>query len=345
MTQFIQLHLLTSYPPSNLNRDDLGRPKSAQIGGVGRLRVSSQSLKRAWRTSEVFQSALAGHLGKRTKTLGESLYRQLVDAGVVDKQATEWVGKIIKVFGTPEKETPLRTGQLFHISPEELQGVQSLVGQMAERKEGPSDDELKLLRKDHKAVDIGMFGRMLAGTPSHNVEAAVQVAHAFTVHRAQVEDDYFTAVDDLNTGDVDRGAGHLGEAGFGAGVFYLYICISRDQLLENLQGDEVLLKKAISALVEAAATVSPTGKQNSFASRTHALYCMAERGAIQPRSLALAYTHPVSGGDVQAGAVAELEGMVERMDQVYGSRAEARCSFNVLTGHGSLQELLAFVTA
>ena len=55
MTQFIQLHLLTSYPPSNLNRDDLGRPKSAQIGGVGRLRVSSQSLKRAWRTSEVFQ--------------------------------------------------------------------------------------------------------------------------------------------------------------------------------------------------------------------------------------------------------------------------------------------------
>jgi len=43
MGNFIQLHLLTSYPPSNLNRDDLGRPKTAIMGGKTRLRISSQS--------------------------------------------------------------------------------------------------------------------------------------------------------------------------------------------------------------------------------------------------------------------------------------------------------------
>jgi CRISPR system Cascade subunit CasC len=111
MTQFIQLHLLVSYPPANLNRDDLGRPKTAKMGGVDRLRVSSQSLKRAWRTSEVFQSALAssigsrtGHLGTRTKLLGQLAYEAFIKAEVKEKDADTWASKIGATYGELKKE-------------------------------------------------------------------------------------------------------------------------------------------------------------------------------------------------------------------------------------------------
>ena len=82
MADFLQLHLITSYGPACLNRDDTGRPKTAVIGGVERLRISSQSLKRAWRTSDVMQQALADHMGKRTKRIGEEIMNHLVGKGV-----------------------------------------------------------------------------------------------------------------------------------------------------------------------------------------------------------------------------------------------------------------------
>lgn len=346
MTQFIQLHLLTSYPPSNLNRDDLGRPKSCVIGGANRLRISSQSLKRAWRMSDVFETALGEHRGTRTKTLGRELVPRLTAAGIDEKKATAWLAEIVRQFGKPESGDPLKTGQLFHLSPEERAAVDRLVAVLASEKRAPTADELQLLRRDHKAVDIALFGRMLADEPSYNTEAAAQVAHAFTVHKVQVEDDYFTAVDDLNKGEEDLGAGHLGETGFGAGVFYLYLCIDRDLLVDNLQGDTVLAAKTLRALLECATTVAPTGKQNSFASRAHALYCLAEKGPQQPRSLSLAFTRPIvdtRDGDVQSRAIDELSRLLDNMDKVYGPRCDARKHFNVLTGDGSLRELQDFI--
>jgi CRISPR system Cascade subunit CasC len=68
---FLQLHLLTPYPPSCLNRDETGRPKSAVVVGVPRLRISSQALKRAWRTSPIFAEQFREHLGERTQRFGE----------------------------------------------------------------------------------------------------------------------------------------------------------------------------------------------------------------------------------------------------------------------------------
>ena len=102
MSRFVQLHLLTSYPPANLNRDDLGRPKTAVMGGVPRLRVSSQSLKRAWRTSEVFERALKGHIGTRTKSMGVQVFDELVKKGVAEKKALAWARSIAGVFGKPK---------------------------------------------------------------------------------------------------------------------------------------------------------------------------------------------------------------------------------------------------
>ncbi len=344
MSRFIQLHLLTSYPPANLNRDDLGRPKTAMMGGVLRLRVSSQSLKRAWRKSDIFESALKGHVGTRTKSMGQKIFKALVEKGVVEKKATDWTKAIAAVFGKLKKDS-LDIEQLAHFSPEEQAAIDELVATLAERGSEPEADELKLLRKQHSAADIALFGRMLASSPAFNTEAACQVAHAISVHKVEVEDDFFTAVDDLNTGEEDMGAGHMGETEFAAGLFYQYICIDRNLLAENLDSDNTLTSKTLAALIEAAATVSPTGKQNSFASRARASYILCETGDQQPRSLSAAFLKPVAGTDILDSAIRNLEDAVEKMDNAYGPCAEQRTTLNVPKGEGSLVGVIDAVIA
>lgn len=350
MSRFVQLHLLTSYPPANLNRDDLGRPKTAMMGGEPRLRVSSQSLKRAWRTSEVFADSLKGHIGTRTKEMGIQVFNQLREKGIAKKDAMEWTKLIAEQFGKLKKANKdnelqeLEIEQLAHFSPEERQLIDDLVATMAERKTKPEDSELALLRKKHTAADIALFGRMLASSPAFNTEAAAQVAHAISVHSVVVEDDFFTAVDDLNGGEDDAGASHLGETEFAAGLFYLYLCIDKDLLMKNLSGDEALANKTLEALIESTATVSPSGKQNSFASRARASYILCETGKQQPRSLSVAYLKPVRGGDMLTSAIKQLETTVESMDKVYGACADKRCSMNAVTVEGSLQAIIQCAT-
>lgn len=354
MSRFVQIHLLTSYPPANLNRDDQGRPKTAKMGGYDRLRVSSQSLKRAWRTSDLFQQALTEHVGTRTKLLGVMAYEKLVAGGVKEKQAKESAQKIAGVFGALKKAkekdslVDLEIEQLVHVSPSEIQAIESLLETLISQGRAPEDTELDLLRIQGQSADIAMFGRMLASSPSYNVEAACQVAHAISVHPVVIEDDYFTAVDDLNDGSEDAGAAHIGETGFAAGLFYSYICINRTLLVENLGGDEALAQKSIQALIEAAVKVPPNGKQNSFGSRAYASYVLAERGDQQPRSLSVAFLKPVTsrgieGTDFGTAAVNALTSQRKNMDAVYGPCADASCEINVFEGKGTLAELLKFV--
>ncbi|MGB6065518.1 MAG: type I-E CRISPR-associated protein Cas7/Cse4/CasC [Desulfomonilaceae bacterium] len=350
MTEFVQIHMLTSYPPANLNRDDLGRPKTAVMGGSTRLRISSQSLKRAWRTSDVFQAALQGHIGKRTKVMGVNIYNDLVDKGVSEKDAKKWAKQIAEVFGKPKganKNNPLEDleiEQLAHFSPEEESAIDTLTHKLAESKNGPSEEDLKLLRKQHTAADIALFGRMLASKPEFNTEAAAQVAHAISVHKVAVEDDYFTAVDDLNSGDEDMGAAHVGEAELAAGLFYLYLCIDAESLSKNLSSDQDLAKRTLTGLIEAAALVSPKGKQNSFASRARASYILAEKGPQQPRSLAVAFLKPITGNDMLTDAISRLEETRNNMNKVYGDCADGHKTMNAVTAEGSLKEIIQFAT-
>ena len=350
MHRFLQLHLLTCYPPSNLNRDDLGRPKTAVMGGALRLRVSSQSLKRAWRTSELFKSALSGHLGTRTKEMGVQVYKALRQKEIGEKQALEWAKSIADVFGKvkkADKENPLEEleiEQLAHFSPEEQAVIDTLIGKLTATQQPPSKDDLALLRKHHTAADIALFGRMLADAPAYNTEAAAQIAHAFSVHKVQVEDDFFTAVDDLNTGEEDVGAGHMGETEFGAAVYYLYICIDHALLLENLSNNTDLTRRTLAALIECSATIAPTGKQNSFASRAYASYVIAEKGDQQPRSLAVAYLKPVSGEDMLPTAIELLETKRAMMESVYGPCAATHYVMNAESAQGTLQDLITFAT-
>lgn len=342
MSQFIQLHLLTSYAPSNLNRDDLGRPKTAKMGGFDRLRVSSQSLKRNWRISDMFEEAMSGHIGIRTKRFGTTLFNELVKLGVEEKSAKDWSASIAGVFGKSKKDS-LDIEQLAHISPTEQEAALALVKVLADEDRAPIESELKLLTLDKTAVDIAMFGRMLASSPAFNVEAACQVAHALSVHSVVVEDDYFTAVDDLNDGKEDAGSAHIGESGFAAALFYSYICINKTLLLENLGGDEVLVNKAIQALTEAAVKVSPKGKQNSFASRAYASFVLAEKGEQQPRSLSVAFLKPVMDEDQAGAAIKALKQQAENFDKVYGACADRRYAIDATAGEGSFADLLTFV--
>lgn len=365
MSTFIQLHLLTSYPPANLNRDDLGRPKTAVMGGTQRLRISSQSLKRAWRTSEVFESELSDNIGIRTKIMGRKIFEALKNGfslievvkqssrqerePVDEKRAMEVAKKIAGQFGKSKKGTDedpgieLEIEQIVHISPVEIELIDGLLEKVS-RGEEIEESEYDLLREQSSAVDIAMFGRMLADKPSSNIEAAVQVSHAISTHKVAIEDDYFTAVDDLNKGEVDMGAAHIGDRGFGAGLFYLYICVNRDLLVENLKGNTELASKALKALVETAATVSPSGMQNSFGSRAYASYILAEKGTRQPRSLAAAFLKAVEStteGYLKE-SIKKIEKLQSRFDKAYGKCAADTRKLDVLGGEGSIEEIKEF---
>lgn len=394
MSDFIQLHMLVSYPPSNLNRDDLGRPKTAVMGGTQRLRISSQSLKRAWRTSDIFAQGLEGHIGIRTKEMGSKVREALMSglpltqllegknpdlrsATIIpENDAKAWALQIASVFvdkppksegkktedsstddmegkkkGTEKEDTKsninkdtLKGEQLVFYSNNEISAIQSLITTLIKEKRVPKSQELScLLKEDLSSVDVAMFGRMLANATKYNVEAAVQVAHAVTVHEVAVEDDYFTAVDDLNKGDDDAGAAHLGETEFASGLFYTYVCIDKSLLQKNLGGDAVLAKTAIKALVEAATKVAPTGKQNSFASRAYASYLLAEKGSQQPRSLSVAYLGAVRDSkDLLGAAITSLNDTRKKMDTVYGKCCEEQEVMDAHAGAGSLNKILEF---
>ena len=347
MDRFLQLHLLTAYPAANLNRDDTGRPKTVNFGGTTRLRISSQALKRAWRASETFQQKLAGHLGKRTRRFGEVVKQHLVERGVEAERAQKIAREVADLFGKLKGENdinPTYIEQLAFISPEEWRDALDLAEKKA-RGEPVETDAKKLvaqtLRHADSAVDIAMFGRMLADDPDFNREAAVQVAHAFTTHRALVEDDYYTAVDDLKGPAEDAGAGFIGEAGFGAGIFYTYVCVDRELLVRNLEGNENLAKDGIAALIETAATVAPRGKQASFASRARASYLLAERGNGAPRTLAAAFLAPLTGPDLLKASIGALEKTRKDFEKAYGE-SQPFAVMNVPAGLGSLAEVVAF---
>lgn len=400
MTTFIQLHLLTAYPASNLNRDDTGSPKTLKFGGVERLRVSSQSLKRAIRTSDLFASAIGEAVGLSARSFKEAAgtslaarsktFPALIQAEVaklnqdlaVDPTglAEKVRAALAKVKGTgggsedeeddeedtksskkgglkktkgklafgsidPKSEYGLSTREAVQLGPEEYSRLIEIAKSIAKGRDVDPKQYSVLVEKP-KAVDIAMFGRMLADAPKYNVEAAVQVAHAFTTHRVTIEDDYYTAVDDLKNADreEDRGAGFIGIQEYGAGLFYLYVCIDADLLVGNLSKDKALAKKAVAAFIEAAAKVSPKGKQNSYASRGRASYVMGEAGPEAPRTLAAAFMRPVTpegaDGDMARASITKLETLREQFAKAYGDAPGKLQIMDVTKGEGTLAAVI-----
>lgn len=344
MTTFLQYHLLTSYGPSNPNRDDQGRPKQATVGGAPRLRMSSQSLKRALRESSFFALDLAGNIGTRTKRLHEKLVAHLLGKGVAEDDAYKAAEAVAAIFGKLEalkkNERDKIATTLAFISPQEWQFAEELAERVAAGEELPKEKDLKklVLRRADGAVDIAMFGRMLADDADFNRDAAVQVAHAITTHAAQAEEDWYSAVDDLNKAD-ETGAGHLGETGYGSGIYYQYVCVNCDLLIENLGGDRELAARGVQALASALAQTTPRGKQNSFAHHPRAHLVLAEAGRQAPRDLSGAFFTPVEPR--MASSVKALDATRAAIDQAYGQVWESDCRMEVGAG-GTLEEIVRF---
>jgi CRISPR system Cascade subunit CasC len=350
MSDFLQIHILTAVPPSNLNRDDTGRPKTAIVGGVTRLRLSSQALKRAWRTSEAFSRRVEGRLGQRTQQLGDKIFVHLGQRGLAPDDAKKIARDVAAVFGKVKADSdknPTRIEQLAFIAPEEWDSAFALADRIAAG-ESIEPKEAGLLLEADTALDIALFGRMFADAPQFNRDAAAQIAHAITTHAVTVEDDYYTAVDDLKRPAEDAGASFVGELGFGSGVFYIYLCVDRGLLVGNLSGSKELASHAVAGLVEAAATVLPGGKQNSFAAFARAGFVRAEIGSTQPRTLAGAFMRPVNPretNDLLGKSIETLEEHRASLEKAYGPGADRPYILDVAAGKGTLAGLIDFATS
>ena len=356
MSRFLQLHVLTSYPAVNLNRDDAGRPKTLVYGGAERLRISSQSLKRAWRTAPEFTQILGvENIGARTQEFAHRLRKLLEERGLDREEANKRIRKVIEdnklgkleAKSKDSKEEPIETNQLVHLGPDELAALEGLANRILDNSP-PDKKETLILQRHPKAADIALFGRMLADNTAFNVEAAAQVAHAFTTHRVTVEDDFYTAVDDLKAKrpGADAGAGFVGVFEFGSGVFYHYANVNLDLLLENLggNGNAVLAAKALEGLVTAMAVANPKGKQNATAARARAGFVLAEIGECAPRSLAEAFLKPVRSRDEEDLLAVSVEALLKKrgeIDGAYGKCWENQRQMQV-GGEGSLAGIVTF---
>lgn len=303
----VELHSLTSHAPANLNRDDLGRPKSAVFGGTQRARISSQAIKRSIRTSNYLEGLLAGRLSTRSRQIPQMIYDNLENNGLDLDRLQKVCEVFTEVIGKPDKNNKLHTSQIVFLTAGEIERVTDYIARTAggdakldskglkELKETAAV-EIGLSRNPGDGVDMALFGRMTTDDEEKfaAVDAAMQVAHAISTHTVTPEVDWFTAVDDIVTGSEQTGSGHLGETEFNSAVFYKYFSCNLPLLARNLKGETATAIDALAAVFDAACRVTPSGKQNSFAS--HALadtVLIVLRDARIPVSLANSFERPV----------------------------------------------------
>ena len=246
--------------------------------------------------------------------------------------------------GIKKNPAHIRIRQLAFVSPDERTAAFGWADRMLAGENAPDNLKELVLRTADGAVDVAMFGRMLADDPEFNREAAVQVSHAITTHEAVGEDDWYAAVDDLKRPSEDTGAGFLGEAGFGSGVYYVYACIDTDLLVNNLAGDRALARRALAAAVEAFATASPSGPSATASATTPVRVTSAPKVAGSSRAAwHPPFSNPSRGKILIPASVSALEDMAEKFDRAYGPQADEHATMNVVAGVGDLAAIQSFV--
>ncbi|MBC2876982.1 MULTISPECIES: type I-E CRISPR-associated protein Cas7/Cse4/CasC [Streptomyces] len=352
----LDIHILQTVPPSNLNRDDTGSPKSAMYGGVRRARVSSQAWKRA--TRKAFGELLPpSELGVRTKKVADALAERVreLNGSLPESTALELAAEMMRIATGSKIDTPARKAKgdqsegdagaatpesayLMFLSTRQLDALAELTlaasgadASVTALKEFFKAKENKLRARQavntRHSVDICLFGRMVADSADLNVEAATQVAHAISVHASEIESDYFTAVDDRNT-DAETGAGMIGSVDFNSATLYRYAAVDVDELHRNLgaglredESPTTPVQKAVSAFVEAFITSLPTGKINTFGNHTLPSAVVVKLRTRRPISFVGAFEEPVwqdrvSGGFLRKGCE-RLAGYVPELEKQY----------------------------
>ena len=326
---YVDFHILQTVPPSCINRDDTGSPKTAVYGGVTRARVSSQAWKHAMRAAFAENARL--DVGKRTKKVAELVKEQILalapeaDADKLAKKALENAG--IK-FDEKSKSDDKVTKALFFMSTAQAKALAELAV------EGSADKkQYRDALKAAPSMDMALFGRMVADDPSLNYDAAAQVAHSISTHAVQNEYDYFTAVDDCQAED-NAGAGHLGTVEYNSSTLYRYATVNVMELAGQLGAEQTA--ETVRAFGEAFLFSMPTGKQNSFANRTlpDAVYITLRQD--QPVNLCGAFEKPVRKSE-EGYAEPSKMALKQYAKELYNTFAEApEQSFTVGTG---LEEL------
>ncbi|MDE2992717.1 MAG: type I-E CRISPR-associated protein Cas7/Cse4/CasC [Chloroflexota bacterium] len=355
--RFLQIHTLHSYPAALLNRDDSGLAKRLPFGDAVRTRISSQCLKRHWRVAddEFALKNIDGFTGavRSRNVVDREVIQPLRDADESSDEVLTAVGdafneSIYGSSGTTESgRQPLLLG---------LPEVEYLRQQAAAICDAHPDDPkaaaaaaellFKPLRRNEQRENFrafqeqtrlpggligALFGRMVTSDPGANIDAAIHVAHAFTVHQEESESDYFSVVDDLQREDEDPGAAHIGDMELTAGLFYGYVVVDVPGLVSNLTGckaeawenaDRTLAGRVVEHLVQLIATVSPGAKLGSTAPYGYADLMLIEAGSRQPRSLANAFRAPVQART--AAAVTALADHLSKLDAAYGARESRR---------------------
>lgn len=345
---FLDVHALQTVPPSNLNRDDTGAPKTAVYGGVPRARVSSQAWKRATRTYFKDEHLLdPSELGVRTKKIVEAVAERItaLDPSLTGETALRIADETVKATGL-KTEIPKRKADsakegepdpapeakyLVFLSARQLDGLAHLAVDGAADitaffKDKKNKDKAKELADTRHSVDIALFGRMVADAPDINVDAAVQVAHAISVHRVENESDYYTAVDDENT-DAETGAGMIGTVDFNSATLYRYAALGVHQLAvtlgQGLRDEEPRtdpVRRAVEAFVHGFVASLPTGKINTFGHHTLPDAVIVKLRTTRPVSFVAAFEDPVRGD--QGGHVREaserLAEYIPDMERAYG---------------------------
>ncbi|MCT7843244.1 MAG: type I-E CRISPR-associated protein Cas7/Cse4/CasC [Lactobacillus iners] len=284
---FLDIHAIQTVPPSNINRDDTGSPKTAQYGGVTRARVSSQSWKRAIR-KYFYDKGHIQNSGIRSCDIVNYIAKIIVekDKSISNKNAIKLVEKALKVVAAKLSTKDQKLKALFFISNNQADKfAQACLDKKTDK------TELQEILKTDTSIDIALFGRMLADDPSLNEDASSQVAHAISTHAIESEFDFYTAVDDLAPED-NAGAGMLGTLEYDSSTLYRYANIALHDFYKQL-GDKEEVIDAVKLFVEAFVKSMPTGKINSFANQTLPQAVVVSLRSDRPINLVSAFEEPI----------------------------------------------------
>jgi len=339
--RFLQIHWLASYPATLLNRDDSGLAKRLPFGDATRTRVSSQCLKRHWRVieDEWALKTIGPDMALRSRETPERRILPALEkagAGTDETRKAVVLALAQALYGDKAEDVAKRQALLLG-EPEIAYLTEKCRVVAAETRDAKAATEgVKKLFKEEKAnlsalrkngvleagLESALFGRMVTSDPAANTDAAIHVAHAFTVHAEASESDYFTVVDDLSREAGEAGAGGIFDTELTAGLFYGYVVVDVPLLVENVGDDRALAGKICEHLVHLAATVSPGAKKGSTAPYAFAETMLIEVGKRQPRTLANAFRTPCAAR-IEAAHDA-MGAYLANIDESYGAHESRR---------------------
>ena len=343
--RFLQIHTLHSYPAALLNRDDTGLAKRMQFGGVERTRISSQCLKRHWRMAEDefalrhidgFTDSMRTRNAISLAVMKELHETNAASAEVLQAVETAFQEKLYSesgiqplLLGLPEiKYLKQKASDICTEYSNDAVGAKRAAEDVFHTRRGEGNN-MRAMREATKlpgGLISALFGRMVTSDPAANIDAAVHVAHAFTVHPEETGVDFWAAIDDLPTEEQGPGAAHLNDLELTAGLFYGYVVVDVPGLVSNLEGcdaknwedaDRSLAGNVVEHLVHLIATVSPGAKLGSTAPYGYAGLVLIEAGTRQPRSLANAFRSPAKA-QVE-DATRRLSEHLDKLDSAYGN--------------------------